>query len=65
MIRSFTNEFEEFLDELKEKDFHRRDAETQRDFENKSEPQAVASGLNAKICKCQNSRIGNKTESKK
>jgi putative radical SAM enzyme (TIGR03279 family) len=44
MIRSFTNEFEEFLEELK--DFHRRDAETQR--EKKSELQAVASGLNAK-----------------
>ncbi len=36
MIRSFTNEFEEFLDELKEKDFHRRDAETQRVFKGKN-----------------------------
>lgn len=35
MIRSFTNEFEEFLDELKE--FHRRDAETQRDFSKQRE----------------------------
>ncbi len=36
MIRSFTNEFEEFLDQVKEKNFHHRGTETQRILKGKS-----------------------------
>ena len=47
MIRSFTNEFDEFLEELKEKNFHQRDTE-KTEFLDKSEPQVVASSLSKK-----------------
>jgi len=43
MIRSFTIEFEEFLEELKERDFNRQDSEKQNPA--KSVPRAVATNL--------------------